>query len=42
LANPGCHFEIGVDAPDEPLAAMVERLRIDPALTFTKIFERKP
>jgi hypothetical protein len=40
-ANPGCHFEIGIDGPDRPLVEMVEMLRVDPALTFTKIFERE-
>ena len=40
VANPGCHFEIGIDGPDEPVASMVERIAIEPALTFTKIFDR--
>lgn len=40
-AHPGCHFEIGVDGPDRPLAEMVEMLRVDPGLTFTKIFDRE-
>ena len=39
-AHPGCHFEIGVDGPERSIVEMVEALRVDPALTFTKIFER--
>ena len=39
-AHPGCHFEIGGEAPDMPLADMVEALRLDPKLSFTEIFER--
>lgn len=39
-ANPGCHFEIGIDGPDEGMATMINRLRINPGLTFTTIFER--
>jgi hypothetical protein len=39
-AHPGCHFEVGIDGPDEALESMVDRLTIDPALTFTKIFSR--
>jgi hypothetical protein len=42
-AHPGCHFEIGVDLPPDapPIAEAVDMLRVDPALTFTKIYERK-
>ena len=39
-ANPGCHFEVGIDGPDEPVATMIKRLTIEPGLTFTKIFDR--
>lgn len=40
-AHPGCHFEIGVEgAPDLTMAEMIERLRVEPELTFSKIFER--
>jgi len=40
-ANPGCHFEVGIDAPpDMPLENMVQKLIVDPDLTFTKIFMR--
>ena len=38
--NLGCHFEVAIDGPEISLVEMVEQLRIDPALTFTKIFER--
>lgn len=40
-AHPGCHFEVKVDAPDMPLAEMVETLRVNPGFTFTDIIERK-
>lgn len=41
-ANPGCHFEVAIDAPpDESLTEMVQRLRVNPELTFHKIFERR-
>ena len=39
-ANPGCHFEVGIDGPEEPVATMVKRMTVEPGLTFTKIFER--
>jgi hypothetical protein len=38
--NPGCHFEVGIDGPDATIADMVRMLRVEPGLTFTKIFER--
>ena len=42
VAHPGCHFEVAADAPpDSTIAEMVEMLRINPALTFTEILERK-
>jgi hypothetical protein len=40
-AHPGCHFEVMVDVPDLTIGEMVERLRVDPALTFQQIIERK-
>lgn len=40
VAHPGCHFEVAIDAPDEPLSDMVARLVVQPNLTFTKIFTR--
>jgi hypothetical protein len=39
-AHPGCHFEVGVDGPDMPLADMVRLVQVEPGLTFTQIFER--
>jgi hypothetical protein len=39
ITHPGCNFEMGIDAPDIPIAEAVEQLRIDPSLTFTTIFE---
>ena len=41
VAHPGCHFEVGVDAPDVTIGQMIERLRVEPGLTFTTIFERE-
>lgn len=40
-AHPGCHFQVMADStPDMTLAEMVEKLVLDPELTFTKIFGR--
>ncbi len=41
VTNPGCHFEVIAEAPDVSLFEMMERLRVEPELTFTQIFERK-
>lgn len=40
-AHPGCHFQVCIDAPDVSMADMVERLKVEPALSFTEMFERK-
>lgn len=38
-AHPGCHFEVGMEGgPDLTMPEMIERLTIEPALTFTEIF----
>lgn len=39
-AHPGCHFEVGIEAPDVSITKVVERMRVEPELTFTQIFER--
>jgi hypothetical protein len=39
-AHPGCHFEVYLDSPDDSFADVVKMVRIDPELTFTKIFAR--
>jgi hypothetical protein len=39
-AHPGCHFEVGIDAPDEPMADLLDRIRVEPELSFTQIFGR--
>lgn len=39
-AHPGCHFEVGVDGPEASFADMLKMLRVEPDLTFTKIYER--
>lgn len=42
IAHPECHFEIAAEpSPNVSLAEAVQALRVDPALTFTQIFERK-
>lgn len=41
IAHPGCHFEVAGDAPEASLAEMIEQLRVEPGLTFTKIFRRE-
>jgi hypothetical protein len=41
IANPGCHFEVMMDAPTESLAEIVEIMRVNPSLTFSQILERK-
>lgn len=38
--HPGCHFEVGIDGPEATTAEMVRMLRVEPGLTFTKIFDR--
>ena len=38
---PGCYFEVMTDAPDKSLPEMVEMLRVNLALTFEQMFERK-
>lgn len=38
---PGCHFEVAIDAPpDMPLAEIVQKLVMEPALTFQQFFTR--
>lgn len=39
--HPECHFEVMADVPDKPLAEIVEMVRLDPALDFIAILERK-
>lgn len=39
-AHPGCHFEVGIDGPEESITEMIERIRVTPKLNFTKIFSR--
>jgi len=40
-AHSGCHFEVLADAGDLPLGTVVEMVRLNPALTFTQVMERK-
>jgi hypothetical protein len=39
-AHPGCHFEVCVEGPEVEFADALKLLRIEPGLTFTKIYER--
>lgn len=39
-AHPGCHFEVGIDGPEATTAEMIKMIRVEPELTFTKIYER--
>ena len=40
-AHPGCHFEVGMEGgPDISVEEMIRRLRVEPALTFTAIFDK--
>lgn len=41
VANPGCHFEVMMDTPETSLQDAIDKLQVEPALTFSKIFERK-
>jgi hypothetical protein len=40
VAHPGCHFEVMIDATNMPFAEMIERIKVEPELTFQQIFER--
>jgi hypothetical protein len=39
-ANPGCHFEVRAGAPAWSVAEIIERITVDPASSFTYLFER--
>lgn len=38
--HPGCHFEVWVESPEVSMADAIKMLKVEPGLTFTKIFER--
>ena len=38
-ANPGCHFEVMAEAPDEPLREVVAMLRVSPELSLMEVLE---
>jgi len=38
--HPGCHFNVAADAPNLSVTEMVDLIRIDPGLTFQKLFAR--
>jgi len=39
-AHPGCHFQVAADAPELPMAKIIEMLQINPGLDFQAVFER--
>ena len=39
-AHPGCHFEVGIDGPEESSADMIKRIQVELGLTFTTILAR--
>lgn len=40
--HPDCHFVVCADAPPgETMAEMLQKLTVNPSLTFTEIFTRK-
>jgi len=39
--HPGCHFEVAADMPDISVPEMVEKIRVEPRLTFEQIFTRE-
>lgn len=41
VAHPGCHFEVGIDGePDMGIVDAIERMQVEPKLTFEYIFRR--
>lgn len=38
VAHPGCHFEVGIDAPHLPLEVVVEFIRLNPGLDFETVY----
>jgi len=38
--NPGCHFNVAADAPNLSVTEMMELIKVNPELTFQKLFER--
>jgi hypothetical protein len=40
VAHPGCHFEVLAEAPEQPMAEVIEMLRLDPALSFEQVLLR--
>jgi hypothetical protein len=38
--HPDCHFEVWTETPDVSIADALRMVRIEPGLTFTKIFDR--
>ena len=39
--HPGCHFEIGVDAPNMTMRQVIEALKVKPELSIRDIIERE-
>jgi hypothetical protein len=38
-ANPGCHFEIGIEVPDVPTEKAIEWLQVNPVFDFTAVYK---
>ena len=36
-----CHFELGADTPELSMGEIISMMKVDPELTFTKVYERK-
>lgn len=39
-AHPGCHFEVCVEGPEVEFADALKLLRVEPGLSFSKIYHR--
>ena len=38
--NPDCHFQVAVEGPEVDFADAIKLLRVEPGLTFSKIYQR--
>ena len=39
--HPHCHFQVMADVPNKPMAEIIEMVRLNPALDFSAVLERK-
>jgi hypothetical protein len=42
VAHNGCHFEVMADTPEMTVVNMVAMMKVEPGLTFSKVFDRAP